>query len=172
MSPERRAVREGLVVGVIAYFAVAVFYGLFDLLASRGALYTVDLLGRAVFRGQRDASILLLPIARDWTAIFSYNALHLVLSLAIGIVVSGLVARAEQRPSQAGVVLAVIVLGFVVTILAVGVLTAPMRPMLPWWSIVAANSLAVLLAAVYLVRRHPGIGRRLLSSGGQHTAQV
>lgn len=169
---QQRAVRDGLTVGVIAYAAVAAFYALFDLLASRGALYTVDLLGRATFRGERDASILQLPIERDWGAILAYNGVHLFVSLLIGLVVAGLVAWAERHPSQAGAVLAIIVLGFVATILAVGGLTGSMRPMLPWWSIVAANSLAVLLAALYFVRRHPGIGRLLISLGGRPAARA
>jgi hypothetical protein len=55
MVPASRTMREGIVVGLIAYASVAVFYSAFDLLAARGTLYTVDLLGKAVFRGLRDA---------------------------------------------------------------------------------------------------------------------
>lgn len=162
MPVERQPVREGLAIGLIAFAAVAVFYALFDLLAARGGLYTVGLLGRAVVRGERDPSILLLPIPPDWTAILGYSAIHLVLSLAIGVVVAALIARAERNPTERRAILLVIVAGFVVTILAVGLLTTPMRAMLPWWSIVVANSLAVLLAASYLLRRHPGLGGLML----------
>jgi hypothetical protein len=48
-----------------------------------------------------------------------------------------------------------------VTITVIGLLTTPMRPVLPWWSIVVANTLAVLLAGAYLVKRRPGLWRRL-----------
>lgn len=41
---------QGLIVGLIGYAAVAVFYTVFDLLAARGSLFTVDLLGKAFFR--------------------------------------------------------------------------------------------------------------------------
>ena len=41
--------REGLVVGFIAYVAVAVFSAMFDLLAARRALFSVNLLGKTVF---------------------------------------------------------------------------------------------------------------------------
>jgi len=37
------------VVGLIAYAAVALFYSGFDWLAARGTLYTVDLLGKALW---------------------------------------------------------------------------------------------------------------------------
>lgn len=153
-------------VGLAAYAAVAVFYAVFDLLAARGTLYTVNLLGMAVFRGMRDPAILQLPVPPDPMAIFWYNALHLVSSLAIGLIVVRLVAQAERYPSQALLVLFMIVAGFVVTILGVGLLTTAMRPVLPWWSIVVANSLAVVVAGWYLLRKHPGIWQRLVPFAG------
>jgi len=158
----RRTIRDGLIVGLIAYASVAAFYAVFDLLAARGALYTVDLLGKSVFRGLRDRAILGLPIELDVSAIAWYNALHLLVSLAIGLIVTGLVAYSERHPSRGPVVLLVIVAGFVVTIVAVGLLTSPIRPLLPWWSIVAANALAVLLAGTYLTRRRPGVWGRVI----------
>lgn len=162
MSDEHRVLREGLLVGVIAYAAVAVFYAAFDFLAARGPLFTVNLLGLAVFKGVRDPGILQLPVPLDAQAIFWYNALHLVASLIIGLIVVRLLAHAERRPSQARAVLLTIVAGFVVTVLAVGMLTTPMRPLLPWWSIVVANAVAVWVAGSYLLRTHPGIWGRLV----------
>lgn len=149
------SIREGLIVGLIAYAAVAVFYGAFDLLAARGALYTVDLLGRAVFRGLRDPAVLQFPLAVDPGAIFWYNAFHLVVSLAIGLVVTSLLFEAERRPAHAPRILAVIAAGFGITVLGVGFVTTGIRPLLPWWSIVVANMLATFAAGLYLVWRHP-----------------
>lgn len=166
MATARDTLREGLVVGLAAYASVAVFYAAFDVFAARGALYTVNLLGKAVFRGVRDPAILQLPVPLDPTAVFWYNGLHLVISLAIGLIVASLVARAERHPLQARLVLFTIVAGFLITILGVGLLTGPMRPVLPWWSIVLANALAVVLAGSYLLRKHPGILRRLVPLPG------
>lgn len=166
MTPSTRTVRDGLVVGFIAYAAVAAFYAVFDVLAARGSLYTLDLLGKAVFRGLRDPSVLEAPLQPDRAAMAMYNVLHLALSLAIGVVVSWIVAQAERHPQQARLAGLAIVAGFVVTILGVGMLTAPMRPVLPWWSIVVANLLAVLLAGSYFIRKHPGTWRRLLPVAG------
>lgn len=163
----RQSIREGLAVGFIAYVAVAVFYAAFDLLAARGALYTVDLLGKAMFRGLRDPAVLQFPVALDLTAVFWYNAFHLVVSLAIGMIVTGLLFRAERDPAHAPLILVVILAGFVVTVLAVGFLTVSIRPLLPWWSIIVANVLATVAGAVYLVRWHP-IG--WLLSGGERRA--
>ena len=162
MTPATRTIREGLVVGFIAYLAVAAFYASFDILAARGSFYTLNLLGKAVFRGLRDPAVLQLPIPPDLGAMARYNALHLVVSLAIGLFVTGLASQAERRPAQAHYAGLTIVAGFFVTILGVGLLTTPIRPVLPWWSIVVANSLAVLPAGLYLIRKHPGILRRLI----------
>ena len=156
--PARRGVaQDGFIVGLIGYAAVAVFYSLFDLLASRGPLYTVDLLGKALFRGLRDPSVLLFPVDPDTGAVFMYNALHLATALLIGLVVVALVKHAEENPARRAVVLFVLVAGFFVTIFAVGFLTAPIRPLLPWWSIVVANAVAVILGAAYLLNRRRGL---------------
>jgi len=166
MLADNRTMRDGVVVGLIGYASVALFYGAFDLLAVRGPLYTVDLLGKAVFRGLRDPGVVMFPIRPDVTAMFLYNALHLVGALAIGLIVTSAAVYAERQASKAYGVLAFIVAGFVVTVFGVGALTAPMRPVLPWWSIVVANGLATVLAGAYLLRRRPGLWQRLLPFTG------
>lgn len=163
MAPMNRTVRDGVAVGLIAYASVAVFYAAFDILAARETLYTVDLLGKAFFRGLRDPAVLQLPFQPDLPAIFLYNGLHLFLSLCIGLTVVWLVERrADRGPAQAYVSLLVIVAGFFVTIVAMAVLTVPIRPVLPTWSIVVANAYAVVLAGVYLLWKRPGVWRKLM----------
>lgn len=161
MAHAIRTIRDGVVVGVIGFFAVAGLYAAFDQFAARGALYTVDMLGKSVFRGLRDTSVLGLPMEHDMTAIFLYSGLHLVMALIIGLIVSGLVTHAERRPAHGRIVLITIVAGFVVTIAAVGMLTGPMRALLPWWSIVVANALAVIAGSTYLLWKRPDTWRRL-----------
>jgi hypothetical protein len=166
MDPSARVTRDGLTVGFIAYASVAAFYSIFDFLAARGVLHTVNMLGRAVFRDLRDPAVLQLPVRLDASAIFLYNGLHLGLSLLIGLVVVRFISHAERHPSQARLMLVLIVAGFLATILAVGWLSTPIRPVLPWWSIVAANTAAVAMAAIYLVNRRPGVAGRLMPAGG------
>jgi hypothetical protein len=156
---------QGLIVGLIGYAAVAVFYTVFDLLAARGSLFTVDLLGKAFFRGVRDPALLQLPQRLDADAIMIYNGFHLAAALVIGQVVTQLVALADRRPRSGRAVLAVLTAGFVVTVLAVGGLTEGIRPLLPWWSIVVANAAAVVLAGGWLITRRPQVARRLLGGG-------
>lgn len=161
MTPAGRTVRQGLIVGLIAYAAVAVFYAAFDALAARGTLYTVNLLGLAVFRGLRDPSVLQLPIAPDFRLIAYYNGVHFVLSLVIGLVVTALADRAEAEPTRATPIVAIIVAGYFATVAAVGMLSEPIRVVLPWWSIVVANGSAVVFAGMYLIRVRPGILQRV-----------
>lgn len=169
MARANRMLREGLMLGGLAYVAVAVFYAAFDLLAARGTLYTVDLLGKALFRGLRDPSVLQLPMRLDLTAVLLYNGLHLVASLAIGLVIAWLIARAEHGPRDAYLSLAVILGGFVVTVLAVSGLTGPIRSLLPWWSIFAANAFAVVVAGSALVWKRPEVVRILVPFLGRVT---
>lgn len=161
MSTGHRWVRDGVIVGLIAYAAVAVFYGVFDLLASRGALFTVNLLGQGLFTGVRDPSVLQFPIPVEMPVVFWYNGVHLVASLAIGLIVVWLVEQAERNPARAGLMAGYIVTGFAITVAVVGRLTEPMRTLLPWWSIVVANGAATACAAAYLLRQRPGLWRRM-----------
>lgn len=162
MSATRLTVRDGIVVGLIGYATVAVFYSLFDLLAARDALHTVNMLGRAVFRGLRDPSVLRFPLSLDSGAIFEYNALHLALALVIGLIVVALVTVGDRSPERRRQVRLVILAGFVATVIVVGALTVPMRPLLPWWSIVAANALSAFFGAVYLLSKRPQLWSRWL----------
>ncbi len=161
MTSQRSSTRDGIVIGLIGYAAVALFYSAFDFLAARGTLHTVNMLGRAVFRGLRDPSILLLPVELDTQAIFLYNALHLAIALAIGFVVARLVAVAEDDPILRRTVRFVIIAGYFLTVIVVGALTMPIREVVPWWSIIIANAAAAIMAGTYIVARHPGLWRRL-----------
>ncbi len=164
MTPARGRSGEGMIVGLIGFATVALFYAVFDLLAARGGLYTVNLLGMSVFRGLRDPSVLELPVRLDAGAIVLYSLVHLALALVIGWFVVRLVRTAERQPSRAALVTTIILAGFVITVLLVGWLSRPIRPVLPWWSIMTANLLSMVLAGWYLVRHHPGLWQ-LLSGG-------
>jgi hypothetical protein len=165
MSLTNRTVREGLVVGFIGFGAVALFYAAFDFLAARGFLFTVNLLGQAVFYGLRDPSVLETPFPVDRNAVIMYTILHLLVALAIGQVVAWLAAQLEGPPAQARLAVLVIVAGFFVTVFGIGMVSSPIRVLLPWWSVVLANLLAVAVAGAYLLGRHPGLARRLVLSG-------
>ncbi|HEX9164455.1 MAG TPA: hypothetical protein VF862_00990 [Gemmatimonadales bacterium] len=158
MTERRPIERDGLRAGLIAAGAVALFYAGFDQLAARGPLYTVNLLGLALFRGVRDPAIRQLPIAIDTGAILTYTVLHLALSVVIGVIVTRFLGIARREPGKAPMIWLLLVAGGVATILAIGYATGPLRVLLPWWSIVVANALAVAVVGADLLRRHPDVG--------------
>jgi len=164
MSATNRTVREGLVVGLIGTVAVAGFYAAFDFLAARGFLYTVNLLGQALFHGLRDPSVLATPMAIDLTVVVLYSILHLAISLVIGLFVAWLVAQLDGPAAQARLAALVLGAGFFVTVFGIGMVSSPIRTLLPWWSVVVANVLAVMVAGAYLLGRHPGLIQRLARS--------
>jgi predicted acyltransferase len=94
-----------------------------------------------------------------------YSAVHLALSIIIGFIVTRLIAQAERDPGQARTMLALVVAGYVLTIAGIGYVTAPLRDLLPWWSIVVANTAAVIVTAAWLRRRHPGLAGRMVGGG-------
>ncbi|MCC6316642.1 MAG: hypothetical protein IT361_03035 [Gemmatimonadaceae bacterium] len=155
MTQGTRTFREGIVLGIIGYATVAAFFAIFDFLAARGTLFTVNLLGQTVFRGVRDPAVLQLPIPLDMVAIGLFNALHLVASLTIGLIVAWLVAHLEGPPAQRRLAWLLIGAGFFVTIFGIGLLSASFRALLPFWSVVLANVAAVIVGGVWMLRHHP-----------------
>lgn len=91
----------------------------------------------------------------------AYTAVHLALSLLIGLVVlrivHGFVTGALGRP----LFVAIIVGGGAATVAAVGALSIPLREVLPWWSIAVANLLAACTAGVAVLRWRPDLVSRL-----------
>ena len=150
-----RWIREGCFIGFLAFVTVALFYAAFDLFAARGALYTVNQIGVVMQRGPGEIGAAGGSWPIDLGAIVFYSTLHLVVSLGIGLLVCRLVHEAELRPMQAQVALLFIVAGFAGTVALVGALSAPVREVLPWWSVIASNALAVFVAGTVLLRRHP-----------------
>lgn len=155
MLPLPRWVREGCTIGLLGFLSVATFYALFDLIAARGLFYTVNQIGVVLQRGPGSIGAAGNAWPIDVGAIIFYSTLHLILALGIGLLVCRLVHEAELRPMQAQVALLFMVAGFAGTIALVGVLSAPIREVLPWWTVIASNALAVLVAGAVLLRRHP-----------------
>jgi len=160
LSP--KTIKEGLIIGFIGYASVAVLYAVFDIIAARGFLFTVDILGKALFRNLLDPAVLATPTAMDLEAIFWYNIFHLVTALVIGLIVISFVDLTDREPSQGQFILFTLFLGFVVTVVLVSFLTSPISEFLPWWSVIAANIVSVISASYYLFKKHPGIGPHLL----------
>ena len=157
-----KTIKEGIIIGFIGYASVALLYVFFDIIAARGLLFTVDILGKALFRGLLDPLAMAEPAALDLEAIFWYNIFHLVTALIIGLLVISFVDLTDRKPSQGQFILFTLFLGFVITVVVVSFLTSPISDFLPWWSVIIANSISVVCSSYYLFKKHPGIGPHLL----------
>ncbi|MDH5235623.1 MAG: hypothetical protein OEW77_11750 [Gemmatimonadota bacterium] len=161
MPTSSRPLTYGLVLGAIAYVAVALLYTVFDALTGRGFLFTVNQLGLAFISGLGETAGLETARAINVAAVAIYNLIHLVAALTIGVVVTRLVEEAHRRPDRAPTILLAIIAGFVLTIGFIGAATIEVRAALPWWTIIAANTVAVAGGGVFLLRRYPTVFRRL-----------
>ncbi|MFQ5537143.1 MAG: hypothetical protein ACE5GJ_06790 [Gemmatimonadota bacterium] len=161
MSRRASSLQEGLIVGLIGYAVVAVFYAVFDILAGKSAVFTLNLLGQMLFRGVRDPAVLQLPMAPDLWAMVGYNFVHLFVSLAVGIFVAWLVANVEERPHLGRPVLAVLIAGYVITVLVVAVFARDASQLMPLWTILVVNTLAALGGGAYLWKAHPGLAQKI-----------
>lgn len=154
MSPDRsRVLAEGLVAGFVGYAAVAVFFGLVNLFAGRPLLYTAALLGQALTGGSAGSEAVVVEAA----PVLAYNAVHLLIFLAVGVLISLLVGATERNPNVWTLFFLIFVGLVMVTTMAFAILARPLSARLPWWSLAGANLSAALAMGAYLVYRHPAL---------------
>lgn len=145
---------QGFVAGLIGYAAVAVFFGVVNLVSGHSFFYTAAVLGHVLLGTEpASASELVQP-----AAVFAYNGVHLLLFLVFGFVASWLVEETDRHPAFWYLVFFAFLVGFFFNVALVTVFTVPApADAVPWGSIVAANLLAGLGMGTYLAGRHPGL---------------
>jgi hypothetical protein len=150
-SHTRLILRGGLFAGLLGYATVALFFAGLNLIAGRSIFHTAAMFGAALFYGLDDPARL--EIAAG--PVLSYNMVHALGFVAIGLLASWLVAKAEKYPvAQYGLFVALV---FVVAHLYAGLLIFA-RPLLggdAWWQIGLASVAAAVVMGWYLLRQHP-----------------
>ena len=148
-----RVYTEGAVAGVIGALTVAVWFLVVDMMHGH-PFYTPTVLGTALFgRGVWPATLETLPPSLEMVAMFTW--VHLLAFAVIGVVVSRLIAMAEQHPGLGfGFVLMFVILEACFTA-AVMIVAAPVLRELTWPAILVANLLAAAVMAGYFWLRHP-----------------
>ncbi len=148
--------RQGLTAGLLLYLTVALFFAALNVLAGRSPFHTVELLGEP-FLGRRPP----FPGAEwRWAARLTFNGVHFVASLALGVGAAFLARGAERARRGRWIFLFLLVVGSAVVILALQVLTAEARLLLPWHTIVSAHLAGAVTTTAYLVwtRQPPAEG--------------
>lgn len=158
MRTETRLVfGHGLAAGLIGYATVVVFFGVVNLLAGRSVFYTAALLGSALFQGLRDPSLLEITPG----TVLTYNMVHALVFVGLGMLASWLVAKTEQFP----VLWLLILLGLI--FVAVHVYTAlvfsaePLMGGVAWWQVGLSSLAAAFLMGWYLLTQHPALRQEL-----------
>lgn len=147
------SVREGVAVGLVGAAVVAVFYLVFDIVVRGQALWTPTVLGEVLVL-QRPSPAL---TGVDMTAVALYSVVHIVAFVLFGVFLTMLAARSERSAvaRYATIQLLIVFELFFYGMLAVGYAQA--RGAFPFWSILAANTLAALAMSTWLWRRHPAV---------------
>ena len=155
---QQRVFFEGLVTGLIGYVTVALVLGVADLAMGRPLFYTVASLGHAVFDSGAKG------FAVTPAAVFTYNGIHVLAFVAIGMLVAWLVVEAELHP-VVWYLAFMVLLGvlFLATVLLAGAAERLVR--LDWWTIVLANALAALAMGTYVLKAHPRLLKSLREQG-------
>jgi hypothetical protein len=150
-----RVYQDGIVAGVLAAVAVALWFLIIDTARGR-PLYTPSVLGTALFgRGASLASLEATPVSLDMVLMFTW--VHGLVFGALGGIAARLLAVAERSPHVGFGILLLFVI-FEACFTAAAYLTAaPLIHALTWPAVLVANLLAAAVMAGYLWWRHPSL---------------
>jgi hypothetical protein len=147
--------REGVITGSLGAAAVAGWFLLTDLVQGR-PLSTPSVLGQVVLFNSTN------PVVSPAEAgpVVAYSLLHFGLFVLFGIGVTQLVHLAMRTALARFALMLVAVVFEVFFLIATYVLFAGTRYLFPWWSVLAANTLALVAMGYYLFGHHPVLRRQ------------
>lgn len=148
--------REGAIAGSAAGLAVAVWFLILDILNGR-PLHTPSILGQVILF--RRAA----PVTEEIVtgAVASYTLLHFGVFILMGILITKLVHLAV---TLAVFRFALLMLFVVFELFFFGftyIFFTQTHGLFPWWEVLVADTLAVVVMVTYLWKRNPGLKRAL-----------
>jgi hypothetical protein len=158
MRPDRvQVLVQGFVAGLIAYAAVVLFFLVVNLIAGRSPFHTAAALGSALFYGLREPA----RLAIEPGPVLAYNGVHMLVSLGAGTIAAWLLFETERHHFIWYFVLFVFLMGFVYSLVLIGIVSAEIAHVLPWGSVLAGNVVWVIALGSYLWFQHRGLVREL-----------
>lgn len=156
MAEHDTAISEGVDVGLVGGTVVAVFFLLLD--AIEGVpLRTPSVLGQTILFGEMNPNV----TSPEFGAVILYTAFHFIAFALIGTLVIKLVHLGTDNPVWRFALLP----GFVVfELFAYGVFVAyseATRELFPFWTVLAANTLAAAAMGYMVWRQHPAFRARM-----------
>ncbi len=158
MLEQHRTLREGVVAGVLAATAVAVWFLVLDSVAGR-PLATPAMLGASL------ATLVGVTGLDAPAAILGYSLFHYAAFAVAGLIGAQVMHNAEEEPS--------VLIGFFILFVAFEIgwyglsailARAEAFGQLAWYQVFAANLVAAGTIGTYLFRRHPGLATRFAHS--------
>lgn len=153
----QKVLAAGLYAGLIGYGTVVVVVAVLNLLAGRSPFYTAALFGAALFYGLTDPATLVVAPG----PVLSYNMVHLLAFLGLGMGASWLVALAERYPTAQYLVLVTFIFIAFHVYAFLALLATPLLGGEAWWHVGVGTLAAAVLMGWYLWRRYPLIKREL-----------
>jgi len=142
---------EGSTLGVIGAITVATWFLILDLIAHR-PFYTPSVLGQVILFGRETPAPGLVP-----EAIALYSFVHFAAFIGLGILVTQLVHLAARESVFRFLLLIIFVVFEVFFYAFTYVFFEGTRGIFPWWSMLAANTLAAFAMGLYVYLRHPAL---------------
>ncbi|MGE0352956.1 MAG: hypothetical protein AB7I33_17440 [Gemmatimonadales bacterium] len=145
-------ISEGSTAGVIGAVVVAGWFLLLDVVDHQ-PFFTPSVLGQVILFGRENPQLTPVP-----EAIALYSFVHFAAFIGLGILVTQLVHLAIRQPVFRFLLLILFVVFEVFFYGFTYIVFTGTRGVFPWWSMLAANTLAAAAMGVYLWRRHPALG--------------
>jgi hypothetical protein len=155
MADRSDALWKGLVAALIGYAVFALYFAIINVVEGRHVLYTVNALGAALFgRGSVQGPPSLEPV-------LAYNAVHLFVSIIVGVTASFLILQLERTPAVWYIIMFMFIMGLLYSVAVGGIVAREITGVVPWMHVVIVNVLAAVTAGSYLWRAHPRLGERV-----------
>ncbi len=155
----RGVLTAGIWTGLIGYGTVIGFFVVVSVFTGSSVFYIPALFGATVFFGLEDpAALVILP-----GPVFTYNMVHLLVFLVLGMFASWLVAGAERLPVLRYAVAVALIFVAAHTYAALMLFARPLLGGGAWWQIGVAGLLAAVTMGWYLLAAHPVLRQQLRS---------
>ncbi len=155
-----QVVLDGFIAGLLGYLAVVLLFAFLNVSSMQGVFRTPEMLGRALLGGVTDSGT---GPGAALAAALAFNGLHLLVSLALGLVASRLAVAAEHDHGLGyGLIFAVIAIGGFLPIFF-GAITVEHLQALTWAGAVAGTVTGAAATLGYVAWVHRGLVRALFA---------
>ena len=153
---EHRAVREGVIAGLIGATVVAIWFFIVDLIAGH-PLFTPQALGDALMTALPGPSRGEGPLEH----VMLYTVFHYAAFLVLGMIAAAIIYLSDREPSVMAGFLILFVAFEVGFYLFIMLLQRSLLGDIAWYQVGVANILAAVFMGRYLVHAHPELVGRL-----------